>query len=98
MPPARSKAKSGSSSSSLMNEILAFPGLVKSSPKRWIDTAPPDLRQELEAIKARFCAGTLLVGDAPATKEGLSRAISKMLALRGIIVGVQGVKRCLDAA
>jgi len=78
--------------SSLIDEVFACPGLVKRSGNiPWHDTIPADLRRELEEIRAQWRAG-----HRKATKLGLAKAISQVLAARGFTIGYQGVRRWLD--
>jgi hypothetical protein len=88
MPPARSKAKPGKSS--LTDEILAAPGLVRNPTRSWHDTLPPDLLGELEAIKKAFHAG-----EVQATKIGMARSIAAAVTKRGYPIKFEAVRRWL---
>lgn len=88
MPPVRSKAKSGKSS--LTDEILSYPGLVRSPTRFWYETIPPDLLAELEALKKAFHAK-----EVQATTIGMSRSIASAVTKRGYPIKFEAVRRWL---
>lgn len=78
-------------SRTLLEEVRAL--LPKKGQKPWHERTDPELRKELEAIKADFLAGKMGPG---VTKTGLSTALAKSLKDRGMEIGFSGVQRWLQ--
>ena len=76
---------------SLTDEIVALVPAGQAREKPWQEKVPPEVRDELETLKAKF-----LSGEIKGTKTGMAKAISGTLARRGIItIGPQGVMKWL---
>lgn len=61
-------------------------------PKRWYQTAPPDVMAELETVRTAYRRRELA-----ATKSAIATALSKILAGRGITIGQIAITKWLDA-
>lgn len=76
---------------SLRDEITA--ALPSRARRKWEEDLAPDVRAELEELRADWAGGRLGNG---VTKSGLARAIAKTLAGRGISASVHTVIRWLE--
>ena len=76
---------------SLIDEIVALVPPQQGREKPWQDKVPPEVRAELEELKAKFRSGEI-----KGTKTGMAKAISETLARRNIYtIGTQGVVKWL---
>ena len=80
----------GKPRNSLLEDVVA--NLPRKGQAPWHTMIPPELLEELEALRRQFLAGEI----PRATKTGFAAAIAKSLKTRGVEIGHRGVESWLN--